>query len=102
MLYVTHKWSKSGGMTGNCNKKRKVIGHVASFVFNGSQSNLAIWKTKFFPEQYNAHQWFQILVYDNLSNIAENSPRSNKRLRAAHARCWQMKPPIAWRQRSWS
>ena len=97
MLYVEYKWNKISGRSSNRGKKRIIVGHTAWFVKLGSQSSLAIFKTKEFPEDYKPHQWFQIMLYDKLSNKAENSPASNERLRKAHDRCWQMRPRI-WRR----
>jgi hypothetical protein len=99
MLYVEYQWNKSGGKSSNRSKKRVIVGYHTLFVKRGSQSDLAFWKIKEFPEEYKPHQWFQIMVFDNLSNIAENSPLSNERLRKAQERCWQMRPGPAWKRR---
>ena len=98
MLYVEFKWNKLC-KTGNIGKKRVSVGHRALFIVKGAGSEFTKKKIQTFPEEYSMHQWFQILVFDNLSNIAENSPLSNKRLRQSLCRCQQIKPGTAWKRK---
>lgn len=93
MLYVEYKWSKSFG---GLKRKRVRVGYTAHFV-RGSQGDLARWKIKNLTDEYSPHEFFLVLSWDNLSNLAENSPRSNARLRAAQERHPYMRGNIARR-----
>jgi hypothetical protein len=79
MLYTEYKWSKG--------RKRVIIGVKGTFV-RGSQSGLAFWKVENLTDEYNPSDWVKILVWDNLSNKVENSPRCTPQLRGAHYRNW--------------
>jgi hypothetical protein len=90
MLYTEWKWSKRPGKSGFRTPCGKKIGVYSWFVKRGSQSALARWKTENLPDEFKPHQWFMIMVFDNLSNQAENSPKSNERLRRAQDRHYLM------------
>ena len=95
MLYTEYKWSKGKWRQG---RKSVKIGVKSTFV-RGSQSGLAFWKVENLTDEYKPSDWFKILVWDNLSNKVENSPRCTPQLRAAYHRNPNMRPRISERYR---
>jgi hypothetical protein len=51
-----------------------------------SKIEFTLQKIKNFPDDYKPHQWFMVMVWDNLSNWHENSPKNKPRLAAAYKR----------------
>lgn len=94
MLYVEYAWAKRSGLAP---RKRVRVGYRAIFVHGHSMSSFVRGKIEQFPEEHKPYQWFQIMLFDNLSNIAENSPRSTARLRWAQSQCRQMRPSFRTR-----